>query len=278
MVVSVVCISHNQAAFLREAVQSILQQTYSSLDIWLVDDASSDACPQIIRELNKEFPQLNVFMSDTPMGNTKIFNAVFPKLRGEYVIDLAADDILLPERVEEGVRALAENTTCGVNFTNAEIIDERGNFLRHHYPVDRRGKSTVSVPEGFIFHHLISSYFLNPVTMMIRRTVLEQLGGYDDTLSYEDFDFWVRSSREFPYCYTDKVLVQKRTHSSNMSSRQYTYRSIQMRDTYKICRKIKALIRNPEEQRAYEKRLGFEMRQCLRTGNVRLLFRYLMLF
>lgn len=278
MVVSIVCTCYNQAPFLREAVHSILSQTYPDLDIWLADDYSSDGSQEIIRELKQVHPQLNIYLNESRWGHTRLFNHILPMLKGEYVIDLAADDVLLPDRIAEGLKAFRVHPECGVNFTNAELMDATGNFLENHYPVDDLGKAKAPVPEGDVFAALVGRYFLNPVTMMMRKTMLEEMEGYDATLSYEDFDFWIRSSRRFHYCYTDQVLVKKRIHASNYSLSQYSHGSPQMQDTYHICKKIKPMIKTPEERHAFHKRLGFEMRQCIRTGNFRLFARYLTLF
>jgi glycosyltransferase involved in cell wall biosynthesis len=278
MVVSIICTCYNQASFLREAIQSVLLQTHAQLDIWVADDASNDGSQELIRKFEKEYPQINIYLNSERWGHTRLFNHILPMLKGEYVIDLAADDLLLPDRVAEGLKEFIKHPECGVNFTNAELIDDKGSFLKFHYPVDKVGRATVPIPAGDIFAELVGHYYVNPVTMMVRKSLLEELSGYDATLSYEDFDFWVRSSRLYPYCYTDKVLVKKRIHSTNYSLSQYSFGSPQMLDTYRICKKIKAMIHTPKERHAFYNRLGFEMRQCIRTGNLRLLARYLTLF
>lgn len=254
-----------------------MDQTHPALDVWLLDDHSTDGSREIIQELQRENPSLHIYLSPENIGHNRLFNKFLGEYRGDALIDLAADDILLPGRVAAGVEALSMNPACGVHFTNAELIDEAGQHAGWHYPVDDDGKSIVPVPTGDVFSELVSRYFINPVTMMMRKSVLDELDGFDESLSYEDFDFWVRSSRCHPYCYTDKVLVRRRIHPESFSRQQYRFGSIQMRDTFRVCQKLKGMLHTPAEQRAFHLRLGYEMRQCLRKGNLKLFADYLQL-
>ncbi len=275
MVVTVVCICYNQGRFIREAVDSVLNQTHQPVELWILDDGSTDDSPDIIRNIQREHPQIRTYLSPANTGHNQIFNKFLSEYKGEAIIDLAADDILLPDRITEGVNAFSNNSGCGVNFTNAELIDEDGNYLRYQYPVGDNGQAVGTIRQGDLFADLIGTYFINPASMMIRTEVLDRLGGFDASLSYEDFDFWVRSAREFRYCYTDRILIKKRIHEAAFSKQQYRFGSLQMRDTFRVCRKIPSMIRNDAERKAYHRRIGYEMRQCIRHGNIRLFFRYL---
>jgi len=103
--------------------------------------------------------------------------------------------------------------------------------------------------------------------MMIKRVLLEHLGGYDEALSYEDFDFWVRSSRSFKYCFTDKVLMQKQVITNSHSSMQYRRKNPHSMSTAKICAKALKLNKTRREDRALLKRINYELRWALITEN-----------
>ncbi len=102
---------------------------------------------------------------------------------------------------------------------------------------------------------------------MVKREVLDQMRGYDEKLAYEDFDFWIRSSRNFKYCFTDQVLVAKRELPESLSAWQYTIKSDQMQSTFEVCKKAFQLNRNSWEREALNFRIMYEIRQCLRTKN-----------
>ncbi|MCA6074023.1 glycosyltransferase [Fulvivirga sedimenti] len=273
--VSVVCLCYNQASFVREAIYSVLDQTYDNVELVVVDDASTDDSRYAIRSTLSKLDHVRFMPLPSNVGNCQAFNTALPLLKGKYVIDLAADDMLLPDRIAKGVEDLeSKGEEYGVNFTNVEIVDAEGHHLHHHYEVNKNGTARTKPPEGDLYATLVSRYVINPVSMMIRKSVLDDLGGYDETLSYEDFDFWVRSSRKFLYSYTDEVLVRKRKHSSNMSALQYAKGSPQLYDTYKVCEKIKAMNKSSAENKALKKRVYYEMKQCMKLREMKLFNKY----
>ena len=180
----------------------------------------------------------------------------------DYIIDLAADDILLPARVEEGVKNMELNPSVAINFTNANYIDEEGKFLNHHYKINKAGEATVIVPEGNLFHHILERYFICSPSMMYRTSFFKEIGGYDENLAYEDFDLMLRLSRNHPFSYTDKILVEKRILDGSMSTNQYKKGSKQLESTFKICDKAFNMIESKIDKRALLKRLAYEAKQA----------------
>jgi glycosyltransferase involved in cell wall biosynthesis len=268
--VSVVCLCYNHAAFVKEAVQSVMEQTYSNIELILVDDASSDNSVAIIEDLQRQYPAIKVILLKNNVGNCKAFNQGLAVSKGEFLIDLAADDVLMPDRVKKGIeffKGLASDV--GVTFSDAEWISEAGDHLHFHstkFP-------HADIPQGDIYLDLIDSYFICSPTMMFRRSVIDDLGGYDELLAYEDFDFWIRSSRNFKYAYLPEVTVKKRVVKTSMSKNQQ--RSIQQqRSTFRVCGKIFELNRNDEERAALSRRIRYEIRKNLRRGNLKLVADY----
>lgn len=272
--VTVICLCYNQAQFVQEAVNSVLHQTYRNIQLIVVDDASTDQSVEVIRELTDKHPLIEFISLPNNVGNCKAFNEGLRKAKGEFLIDLAADDILLPMRVEKGVKALqTSGNEFGVQFSDAEIISERGNRIGFHS--DRFPHHTI--PQGDIYKELIDRYFISPPSMMFTREVMQQLGGYDESLSYEDFDFWIRSSRKFKYVYQPTVLVKKRITDKALANQQFKLFSGHSSTTFRVCEKILELNKNEEEQRALTHRIRYEILLNLRLLNVGLVFHYLRL-
>jgi hypothetical protein len=123
------------------------------------------------------------------------------------------------------------------------------------------------VPEGDIYRILVERYFFSSPSTMMRRSVLDELGGYDENLSYEDFDFWVRSSRNYNYSFTDKVLVRKKVLSNSLSSLQYQRTNRHCLSTAIVCEKILKLNKTAEEKQALLKRINYELKWALITEN-----------
>ena len=274
-VVTVICLCYNQGRFVREAIDSVLKQTYPRVQLIVVDDASTDHSVEVIRECVEENPEIKFLPLPVNVGNCRAFNIGLSHAAGDFIIDLAADDVLLPERIAQGVKDLdGAGSDFGVNFTDALWINEAGEFLRKHS--DRFPHE--SVPTGDIYRDIIARFFICSPTMMFRREVIQSLNGYDESLAYEDFDFLIRSSRKYKYHYSPKVSVKKRVVNNSMSKKQFSYFSSQLKSTFIICEKILALNRSSEEQRALSKRILYEMRVCLKLFHFPLLCRYAKLY
>jgi hypothetical protein len=162
----------------------------------------------------------------------------------------------------------------GVNFTDAYWIGTGGEILSKHS--DRFPHRTI--PQGDVYRHLIERFFICSPTVMFTRVVIEALGGYDENLAYEDFDFWIRSSRRFHYCYTPEVLMKKRIVKKSMSAKQFRWFSPQQYTTYTVCKKIMALNATVEEQAALGRRILYEVYVSLRLLMLPLACRYLVLW
>lgn len=277
--VTVICLCYNQARFVEESIQSILNQTYSNIQLIVVDNASTDNSVEIINQTIKDQNHIHFIRNETNLGNCKAFNIALNKAEGEYIIDLAADDILLSGRIEQGINTFQNNSDdYGVNFTDAEIIDEKGDHLRYHYQRNKSGLLDIEVPQGDLFKVLIKRYIICSPTIMVRSKVYKELSGYDETLAYEDFDFWIRSSRNWKYCFTNTVLVKKRNVKNSMSSKQYVKGSKQMYSTYVVCKKAFQLCRNKAEFRALQQRLIYELKYALWFFNLPLSMKYILLW
>lgn len=272
--VSVVCLCYNQERFVKEAIQSVLHQTYQPIQLIVVDDASTDNSVRVIQSTLHSHPNIQFIALQQNIGNCKAFNQGLAQSKGAFIIDLAADDVLLPERVEKGVQALLEKgQRYGVHFSDAQLIDEQGVALYIHS--DRFPHQTI--PRGDVYRAVIATYFICPPTVMFTRQVADVLGGYDETLSYEDFDFWIRSSRTFMYTYSSEILVNKRISTNTLSSKQFRFFNSHARSTYRVCEKIMRLNNNHEEQQALRNRILYEIKLNLRLLNVGIAFKFLFL-
>lgn len=260
---AVICLCHNHEKFVFEAMESVLNQSVPT-ELIVVDDASSDNSVEVIKNYLAEHPEeaiQSLFLREN-VGNCKAFNAGLKLTSADFVIDLAADDILLDERVAEGVKSLGSAPTVAINFTNANYIDEAGQFIKHHYQIDDKGKSVEAVPQGDVFQQILKRYFICSPSMMYRASFLQEIGGYDEALAYEDFDIMIRLSRDYPFSYTDKVLVEKRVLKGSMSTKQYKKGNSQLKSTLVICEKAFLLLKEQSEKKALLQRISFEAKQA----------------
>jgi len=266
--VSVVCLCYNQEKFVREAIESVLNQTYSNVQLIVVDDYSTDGSVEVIQQLLGNNPNINFIALTENLGNCAAFNKGFAFATGEFIIDFAADDIMLPDRIEKQVSRFQQlDGSWGVVFTNADYIDSNGAGLRNHTNHLLRKGLVSKIPEGWVFRDVLKRYFICSPTMMIRKEVLDRMNGYDENLVYEDFDFWVRSSRNFKYTYLDKVLTKVRQTGKSMSSGWYEQGDKQLHSTFLVCQKAFFLCRDLEDKETLLVRVRYEFRQAVFSGN-----------
>jgi glycosyltransferase involved in cell wall biosynthesis len=256
-------------------MKSVIDQDYKNCELIVVDDGSSDGSVSVIEAFTRKFPSVTFIKLEKNIGICKAFNVAFKICSGDYIIDLAADDILLSNRISRGAEIFGKlDDDYGVIFGDAEWISEDGTLLHLHsarFPHD-------AVPRGNIYKDLVERYFVCSPTMMFRRTVVEHLIGYDESLTYEDFDFWVRSSRYFKYFYDPVILVKKRKVKNSLSHMQFRILNKHSFSTYLVCAKILDLNRSMEERQALSNRIQYEIKQSIRTLDIPLAAKYALLW
>lgn len=277
--VSVIAISYNHASFLGEALSSILQQDYPNIELIVVDDASTDNSQEVIKlffETHQvNFPTYFIFHQEN-QGNCKSFNEALALCKGKYIIDFALDDVMLPERIGRQVAFFEQcSPQIGIIFSNAEIIAKNGNFIKYHYAIDNNGTTRSLPPQGKVFREVLAKPFICPPTMMMRKTMLSELGGYDESLAYEDFDLWIRASQNYEFAYQDFVSTRYRQSKQSLSQKFYQKKQnpllhstlIVLEKAFAYCidsLDFKALVRNTE----------YHQRQCFYSENFELLEKY----
>ncbi len=267
--VSVIALCHNHALYLRAALDSILAQDYPLLEVWLVDDASQDGSANILREYAARHPTWHLLLLPENVGSCRAFNQAFRLSQGEFVVDFATDDELLPRRLSQQVALFGQlPADYGLLYSNCELVDEWGEFVRLFQQPDpaRLGQLRPRPASGWVFEDVLRRYFISTPTMFMRRATLLALGGYDESLSYEDFDFWVRASRDWQFFYQNEVTTRKRLHPASLSAQTTRYRDPHLPSTVAVLRKAKVLCRTASERAALRQRLRYELAHALRRG------------
>ena len=268
--VTVICISYNHENFLKESLDSVLNQTYQFLEVIIVDDASKDGSINIIESYAKENKSVVTIFNKINKGVCASFNKALTLAKGKYIIDLATDDVMELDKVEKQVNFFEQlDDSYGVVYTNALHIDENSNPLGLHFnPGDK-------IPQGDIYKEVIQKFFLPSASLMVRKKVLEDLGGYDESLNYEDFDFWVRSSRDYKYAYLNEPLIRHRKLKGSLSTKFSSPKEkVMLETTYKVCQKALWLNKTKEENLALCQRLQYEMKQAFLMENFSLTKKY----
>lgn len=281
--VTVICLCYNHAAFVVEALESVLNQSHSHVELIIADDCSTDNSVEVIQSWLKNYTDIQFIANAQNLGNTKTFNQCLKIAKGDYIIDLAADDVLKPHCIAQQLQGFAESKyeNLGLVFGNAEWITEKGNFIGPYFPTDDNGKVLEPQPTGDIYCKILSGESkLCSVAALTKRVVFDQLNGYDENLAYEDLDLWIRASRIYNFDYIDEIVVSKRVldnsmytllvQKNNPKTRRFNY------STYLILQKAYQMNRNVEEHKALLSRFWLEMYVAFKTRDFLLLLKYVL--
>ena len=261
--VTVILTAYNQEKYIGDTLASVFDQTYPNLELIVIDNASADDTLAVIQTYKNPSRNFSLVKTRNHSGLCAAFNSGLSMAKGKYVIDLSGDDVLMPDRIEKQVAAfelLPEN--YAVIFSNAQYIDPAGKKLGNHYAVDAHGSAVRPIPSGDVYKNVLERYFICTPTMMMRTSTMLELGGYDEALTFEDFDFWVRSAAKFQYFYLDEILTQKRIVPSSLSSMVYKKGSGMLASYYAVCNKAYDLNRDQQEFDLLAARIRTFIRKC----------------
>ena len=206
MLVSVIIPVRNRAYFLKEALASVLAQTYRPLEIIVVDDASTDATPYVVGR----YPVIYHRMGRRG-GPAAARNRGIRISRGELLAFLDSDDLWLPSKVALQVAYLREHP-------EAVAVQPEEIWIKEGRRISPRGKHRK--PHGFFFHRAIKLCLISPSGVMIRRWVLEEIGLFDEEFPVcEDYELWLRLAARYPVHLLPFPLVVKRGGHPDQLSR-----------------------------------------------------------
>lgn len=201
--------SYNCERFVTQAIDSALRQTYSPLEVILVDDGSTDDTYKLLT------PYLGSikYIKQKNQGLSSARNAGIQRARGEYIAFLDADDIWNENKIQKQISFIIENKIIDVVGCYGEFIDADGahitNFARPVYSSKIRFKNEL----------ISKNNFSGGSEVVLRSECFKKLGLFDVTLSSaEDWDMWLRLSKLYNFGIISEKLVKLRIRSDSMSS------------------------------------------------------------
>jgi glycosyltransferase involved in cell wall biosynthesis len=201
--VSVVIPCWNQAHYLGEAIESVLSQRYPSLELVVVDDGSEDNS----YEVAARYPGVRV-VRQSNSGVAAARNRGLAESAGEYVVFLDADDRLLPQALEAGVRELSAHPEAAFAAGMPRDIGRDGRVVREaRQPFVTRDHYLKLLEECFIW---------SGSSLVYRRPALEAVGAFNERLvAADDYELYLKLARDFPVVCHEEVVTEYRRHGSN---------------------------------------------------------------
>jgi alpha-1,3-rhamnosyltransferase len=203
--VSVIMPAYNHARFVRDAIRSVARQTYPNVELIVLDDGSTDDTGEIARETLREITIPSQFVSKSNEGLCRTLNKGLMMARGEYMAVLASDDMMAPGKIRQEADALrASDADVAGCYGDIEHVDEAGDRLLYacYRPTDDE--------EDAFLSFLLTRKPLFIQNGLFRTSVVRELGGFDESLRYEDRDFLLRLLRRYKYQYVGGLSVYYR--------------------------------------------------------------------
>lgn len=205
--VSVVVPCYNHEKYVKETIESIVNQTYKNIELIVIDDGSKDTSAKVIQELADKYKF--TFIHRPNKGLSATLNEGVKLSKGKYFCACASDDYFALDKIEKQVLFMQEHPQFAISYGN--IIK----FSENSYEEKTKVKNPKS---GWIFEDIIMGDTVLPaVTVMLYTNVIKELGGYDENLWIEDWDMWLRVSDKYQVGYLDEYLAFYRRHDTNIS-------------------------------------------------------------
>ena len=202
--VSIVTPSYNSGKFIRQCIESVLSQDYPYIEHIIHDGLSTDETGEILRAYSspRYTGRVKIF-TESDSGQSDALNRAIQKSKGDIILVLNADDMLMPDAVSWGVEQIKNNPKYGVVYGDSYIIDENGQIIN------------INVSKEFDFERLLCVELVPPAqAAFIRRSALEKVGFWADAKldTCPDYEMWVRITQKFPMLHVFGIITKYRHH------------------------------------------------------------------
>jgi glycosyltransferase involved in cell wall biosynthesis len=221
--VTIGAINYNNSKYIVDTLNSIQSQSYPNIYLLILDDCSTDNSISLIEKWLINYTKPYKFIKhNVNKGVCVSCNTFLDNIAGKYVSLIATDDIMMPDKIQKQVEMLEniDDDVCGV-YSDAFLIQEDGGpidntliqkFWKYDY-----------IPSGKIFEDLLKDNFIGDLTMLVKTNCYKEIGKYDESLKFEDYDMLLRLSYKYKILFSDYVSAKYRIRSNSLSSTSHTW-------------------------------------------------------
>lgn len=215
MLISIVTPSYNQAHFIRETIDSVLQQP-GPLELFVIDGGSTDGTLEILEEYAKQYKNFN-YISEPDKGQSDAINKGLAKCRGSILAYINSDDVYIAECFSKVRKYFAEHEDIDWLYGKYRIIDEQGRVIRKLFT-----KIKHFAGRKYTYRKLLRVNIIPQPSTFWRKEVYLAAGGFDinDHLAM-DYEYWCRIGKQFKACQVDFPVSLYRFYNTSKSGSSY---------------------------------------------------------
>ncbi len=217
-----ICIpTYNGAAFLAEAIRSVLNQSYRDFELLIVDDRSSDSTVEIARSFADS--RLRVIQNERQLGIPRNWNRCVSLARGEYICIFHQDDVMLPKNLERKLSLLEAHADVSFVHSAVELLVESTNIQPPANWIESAADDFTVDGRRYFRKLLLQGNLICAPAVIARRQQLLNVGGFDEELGYTpDYEMWLKLCVSGRVAFLCQSLLQYRWHQKN-ASHQYRF-------------------------------------------------------
>jgi glycosyltransferase involved in cell wall biosynthesis len=202
--ISVIMSVYNGEKYLREAIESILNQTITDFEFIIVNDGSTDKSLEIIQSFDDE--RIKIINNEKNIGLTTSLNKALKEAKGEYIARQDADDISLPNRFEEQLKYFEKHSEVVLLGTMAYLIDKKEKIVGKRVVLAKPSLKDIFKDNPFIHG-----------SVMFKKEIVNHLGGYNELIRYsQDYELWLRIAKFYDVQNLTQLLYKSRSHDANI--------------------------------------------------------------
>lgn len=224
--VSVLMVNYNRGTTIGESIKSVLAQTYTDLELIIVDDGSTDDSCSVIESIKD--PRIKLYRLEQNEHISHATNYGFQKVTGAYLARIDSDDVWYPQKLEKQITFLKNNPEYKICFAWIDLIDEYGNSINEQQK-ELLGvfETTFQGQSDCLHRFFFGGNCLSHPSVVMRTELMREIGDFN--LAYmqsHDFDYWVRIAKKYPiYVMQERLLAMRRFihENSEVENNSKTY-------------------------------------------------------
>lgn len=222
-----ICIpNYNKADFIGDTIDSVYNQSYRNIELFIIDDGSTDQSVNIIEDKISNAPFKAILLQNKKnSGICYSLNNALRLAEGQYYQMLGSDDKILPDKINSQVNIFEKlPTDVAIVFGKSYRMDIEGNYLQSDYyesiDIDN------SIINSLRFEDMLSKNFISSASHLVRMNAMREVGMYDESLRAEDWDIWLRIIKRYGFSFTDEYDSVYRIVPSSLSNNSKNFSEI----------------------------------------------------